>query len=1299
MNRRPDWFAIQRRFLASVPRVSASLAIATGMVVLTGWALNMPVLESLGLGPTAMKANAAVGLILTGIALWFAARLTGRIAAAAVVLLAAVTLAEFVAGRDFGIDQLLVVDRATDLPGPGRMALNTALGFLLLGAALLQTPSSSARRRRAAEIASGIVVLLTYVTVVSLLLGVDMYAGGVEPYFRMAWATAFIFGALSVGVVAAVPNSWFVARVMDRGTTGIFVRRLLPIAIGAPIALGWLRLLGQNAGLYDTLFGSALDIVVPSALLFAGVMWSLSVIERTDQKRRVADEALRESEERQRLAVDAAQIGMWFWNALESDLYFTPLCKKLFGLDGDEKMSYARFEAALHPDDRARTREIIQRSWEERTDYRIEHRTVWRDGSVHWLAALGRSHYDANGRGVSMMGVSLDIDDRKRAEQEVAEVQARFRALVEHSWDPIVAFAADGTITYASPAVSRVLGYAVDELLGRSAFELIAPDSREFVAERMKESRRRPGEQVPVHAHLLAKNGSWRLFEGIFTNLLDEPGVRGIVTNMRDVTDQRRTEEQVRLLTLAVEQGPAAVLITDRSGKIDYVNQKFTEDTGYAMEEVRGKNASLLSSDLTPLTQYEQLWKTILSGNVYHGEIQNRKKSGMLFWNDVQVSPVRNDAGEITHFLGVQTDITDRKLTDEALRESNDRFRQLAENIHEVFFLIDAQFRETLYINSAYETIWGRSRESLYENPRSFLDLVPADDRVRLLAYIGAIQRGEDPGVIEFRAVKPDGDVRWVLAKGGSIRDANGEVYRLSGIALDITERRAAQAQLEESLGRFRAIVDASFDAITIAQDGIIRDVNKGFLKTFGVERVEDAVGRSVLDFVADESRAGVAQRVELNVDGADEIVGKRTDGKKILLETTSKTHTMDGRPVRITAVRDVTESRALQQQFLQSQKMEAIGQLAGGVAHDFNNLLTVIKSYGAFLLEDTLGEADRRDSVEQIVSAADRAATLTRQLLAFSRRQLLDPKVLNLNAVVTDIEKMLRRVVTERIAFRTALHEPLGTVRADAGQIEQVIVNLAVNARDAMPSGGELIVATANVEVSGAAAVASSGQRPGRWVMIRVSDTGTGIDEATRARIFEPFFTTKERGMGTGLGLSTTQGIVEQSGGYVRVESEVGRGSTFEVYLPRLDIAAERRADEVTGPKPLRGTERVLVVEDEASVRLLVTRMLTSFGYTVLEARDGREALGLALKLDVPPDLVLTDIVMPRMSGREMIAALRERWPAVRVLFMSGYSEQAVADPAVFASNAVFIAKPFRPKQLLRKVRDTLDTPWSPAP
>jgi PAS domain S-box-containing protein len=1298
MNDRPDESAMQRRVVASLPRASAILAIAAGTVVLTGWALDMAALESLGLGPTVMKANTAVGLILAGIALWFAPRRRGRIAAAAVVLLAVVTLAEFATDRAFGIDQLLFIDRDTALPGPGRMALNTALGFLLLGAALLQLSSASARRRRAAEVASGAVALLALVTVMSRLLGVDLLAGGVQPYLRMAWATAITFGALSVGVIAAVPDSWFVARITDRGPAGILARRLLPIAIGAPIALGWLRLLGQNAGLYDTRFGIALEILFAIALLIVGIMWSVAGLERAEAKRRIADAALRESEERQRLAVDGAQLGMWFWHVPTDVLDFTPLCKKLFGLDAGQQVTYAVFEAALHPDDRAHTKEVLQRSWDERTDVRIEYRTVWRDGSVHWLKALGRSHYDANGRVERMTGVVLDIDDRKRADLKMDEVQARFRALVEHSWDTITVLDVNGIITYASPATRRVLGYAEGEFFGRSAFELIAPDSREFVAERMQESRRRPGEQVPVHAHLLHKNGSWRLFEGIFTNLLDEPGVRGIVANIRDITDQRRAEEQVRLLTLALDQGPAAVLMTDRSGSIEYVNRKFTEDTGYTLDESRGQNPRFLRSGVAPQAQYELLWKTIQSGNVYHGELQNRKKDGALFWNDVQISPVRDDAGEITHFLGVQTDITDRKRAQAALSESNERFHQFADNIDEVFFLMDAQFRETLYINPAYDTIWGRSRESLYENPWSFLDPIPAEDRERLMAYIGALQRGKDPGSIEFRVEKPDGDVRYVLSKGAPIRNASGEVYRISGIALDVTERRAVQTALEESLDRFRAIIDASFDAISIAQDGIIREVNHGFLKTFGVERIEDAFGRSVLDFVAEESRADVARRVALNIEGADEIVGQRTDGKKILLVTTSKAHTMGGRPARITAVRDVTEARALQHQLLQSQKMEAIGQLAGGVAHDFNNLLTVIKSYGAFLLEESLDDAERRESVEQIVAAADRAAALTRQLLAFSRRQMLDPRVLNLNTVVTDIEKMLRRIVTERISFRTALREPLGTVRADVGQIEQVIVNLAVNARDAMPSGGELTIATANTEVSEDAAAAKSGQRPGRWVTITVSDTGTGIDEATRARMFEPFFTTKERGLGTGLGLSTTLGIVEQSGGYVRVESEVGRGSTFEVSLPRLDVAVEKRAEEETGPKRIRGTERVLVVEDEASVRLLVTKVLASFGYTVLEARDGREALALALKLDVPPDLVVTDVVMPRMSGREMVAALRKRWPAVRVLFMSGYSEEAVADPVVLASDAVFIAKPFRPKQLASKVREALDASLSPA-
>src|SRR5438874_2635176 len=368
---------------------------------------------------------------------------------------------------------------------------------------------------------------------------------------------------------------------------------------------------------------------------------------------------------------------------------------------------------------------------------------------------------------------------------------------------------------------------------------------------------------------------------------------------------------------------------------------------------------------------------------------------------------------------------------------------------------------------------------------------------------------------------------------------------------------------------------------------------------------------------------------------------------------------------------------RRSEEQLRQAQKMEAVGRLAGGIAHDFNNLLTVITSYGGLLLEDLAPDDSRRDDVEQIRKAAEGAAALTRQLLAFSRQQVLEPKVLDLRAIIAGTEKLLRRLIGADVQLATSLASDLGAVKADPGQLEQIIINLAVNARDAMPGGGRLTIeATDMEEVEG---------RPGRWVILAVSDTGIGMDEQTKARIFEPFFTTKESGKGTGLGLATVYGIVKQAGGFIWVDSEPGRGTSFEVYLPRVD---EPVAPAITRPAPAepgRGTETVLLVEDAPAVRLVTRQVLERYGYTVLEAPTGDMALRLAAKHHGPIHLLLTDVVMPGLSGRQLAGQLSQLRSEMKVLYVSGYTDTV-------ESGVAYLQKPFAPEALARRVRDVLD-------
>jgi PAS domain S-box-containing protein len=761
--------------------------------------------------------------------------------------------------------------------------------------------------------------------------------------------------------------------------------------------------------------------------------------------------------------------------------------------------------------------------------------------------------------------------------------------------------------------------------------------------------------------------------------------------------DRRRGEDAIRELSVAVDHGPASVLITDVDGRIRYVNERFTRITGYSAAEALGQTPRMLNSGATPEHVYRDLWTAIKSGREWRGEIQNRRKSGELFWNAVSISPIRDASGQIARFVGVQEDITARKQAEAALEDREQRFRQVVENIREVFFVVDAQFRETLYISPAYEEVWGRSCQSAYDDPSSFLEPVHPEDRVRLQASIARVQQGEDPGDEEFRVVRPDGGIVWVLGRSVPIRNAAGEVYRIAGVALDITERRRAEDALRANERRLRTLFE-TVNLIVLMLDANARVdyVNPYFLNLTGYTRDEAFGSNWVERFLPKAQQAelsGVFRELlerDVHPHYRNPIVTKAGEERTISWHNTVL-RDAQGRPTGTLSIgEDITEHQRLEEQFRQAQKMEAVGRLAGGVAHDFNNLLTVITSYSTLLLDD-MGAADpRREDLEEIRKAAAGAAGLTRQLLAFSRQQVLEPRVLDLNAVVAGAGKMLQRLIGEDVALVTVLSPDLGSVKADPGQIEQVIMNLAVNARDAMPDGGKLTIETVNVELGETYTQEHRPVSPGPYVLLSVSDTGTGMDESTKAHLFEPFFTTKEQGRGTGLGLATVYGIVKQSGGFIWVYSEPSHGTTFKIYLPRVN---EPAGDLQQGQplESLRGTETILLAEDAAGVRAVAREVLKRNGYSVMEASDGRAALDLAASHSGPIHLLVTDVIMPEMSGRQLADRLREGRPELKVLFVSGYTDDAIIRHGILEPGIAFLQKPFTPDALARKVREVL--------
>jgi two-component system, cell cycle sensor histidine kinase and response regulator CckA len=506
-------------------------------------------------------------------------------------------------------------------------------------------------------------------------------------------------------------------------------------------------------------------------------------------------------------------------------------------------------------------------------------------------------------------------------------------------------------------------------------------------------------------------------------------------------------------------------------------------------------------------------------------------------------------------------------------------------------------------------------------------------------------------------------------------------------------QRARAESALAAAEGRFRTLVEQSIVGFYIIQDDRFTYVNPKLAEILGYSTAE-LTSRPVLEFIAAEDRPLAAENIRKRLAGTVASIRYalrlvHRDGRIVHVDVHGTRTEYAGGPAILGVLMDVTEHRRATEQLRQAQKMEAIGRLAGGVAHDFNNMLTVIFSYSEMLLDLLEGQERARTYTQEIYKAGERAALLTRQLLAFSRKQILDPVVLDLNGVVRDVEKMLGRVIGEDFGLKTVLAGDLSPVKVDPGQVEQVVMNLVLNARDAMPQGGKITVETANVELDENYARSHPDVRPGRYAMLAVSDTGHGMDEATKARVFEPFFTTKEPGKGTGLGLATVYGIVKQSGGSIGVYSEPGHGAAFKVYFP---VVAESAAAVQAQPRPatLHGTETVLVVEDEAEVRILTRTALENHGYTVLEASRGEEALEVAD--GHPIHLLVTDVVMPGLNGRQVAESLRACQPALKVLFISGYTDDAVVRHGVLQAEAAFLQKPFTAAGLANKVREVLD-------
>jgi two-component system cell cycle sensor histidine kinase/response regulator CckA len=887
-------------------------------------------------------------------------------------------------------------------------------------------------------------------------------------------------------------------------------------------------------------------------------------------------------------------------------------------------------------------------------------------------------------------------------------------------------------VQMCNPAFEQLFQHRQADILGVELDALLTCD--EFHGEALRFSERAAtGEVVRANTRRRRRDGSFVEVQVTCVPLQQDGKIVGCYGIYQDITErcaaERAQQEAEKKLSLLFENAVEGIFQTTVDGQLLSVNPALARMCGYSSPVEMLATVHDIGKDFyaDPQTRLEFQREMEERGAVEAFEYQLRKKNGALIWISENARVIRDADGRVTAYEGTMEDITERKrselerqITFEIIHGVN-----VTDNLDELLYLIHQSLNKVLYAENCFVALYesasgmfhfpffvdqfdeapppqqvGRSCTAyVYRTGRAMLipqqvfDRLAADGEVELVgtpspSWLGVPLRtpAATIGVLvvqhyENEAAYTERDLEFLASVGGQI-----------ALAID---RKRAEEKIRESEARLRVLVEQLPAVLwTVSKDLCFTSALGAGLTRLGL-KPNQIVGVSLFDYFETPDPAFLPIAAHRRAIGGEPTT--------FHVEWKGGSYTCHVEPLRtaegelqgaICMALDITDRRQLEEQLRQAQKMEAVGRLAGGIAHDFNNLLMVIQGY-ADLMTERLAEGDPlRRNAEQIQTASQRATSLTRQLLAFSRKQMLAPKVLSIQSVVTEMEKILRRLIGEDVQLETSSVADLGLVKADRSQIEQVILNLAVNARDAMPEGGRLTIETANVDLDESFSHSSVMLSPGPYVMLAVTDNGCGMDVETQAHIFEPFFTTKEKGKGTGLGLATVYGIVKQSGGYVWVYSEPGRGTSFKVYLPRVwdEQTMPGRDRRIEGQRLPQGTETVLLVEDEKGVRELAREYLEMTGYTVIEAENGHTALELAALHSGPIHLLMTDVVMPGISGRELSERVKTIRPEIRVLFMSGYTDQAVVHHGILETDAVLLQKPFTVAALAAKLRDILN-------
>ena len=984
---------------------------------------------------------------------------------------------------------------------------------------------------------------------------------------------------------------------------------------------------------------------------------------------------------------------------------------------------------------------MYERALAAHAPFQTEYRLRRADGEYRWVFETAIPRLSAIGEFDGFIGSVIDITDRRRAEDAVRESEERFRFMADAA--PVMMWLDDENAgcTYFSKPWLDFTGRKLEAELGLGWLDGVHPEDAERI--RAIEAAARP-ERQPFHMEYRL-----RRHDGEYRWILDTAHPRftpaglfaGYIGSSIDITDRKRGEEDLRVqhefLRKVIDTQPSLVFAKDWEGRFTMANQSVAEIYGTTVENLVGKSDAHFNTNRDEVDRFLQDDREVMRSRrpkLIAEEPVTDARSRLTRWFQTIKVPFVPAGGGPPQVLGVSTDISARKRA-ERLQSALYRIAATtssAEDIDEFYAAVHGIVGELMYAKNFYVALYEPRTDTLsFPYFVDEADPRPAPKRLGkgLTEYV--LRTGQPLLALEedFNAMVARGDVEligswsvdWLgvpLKRGGTtfgvlVVQSYDHRFRFGGAEKEVLtfvsqqiavalERKRAQDAVQESEERYRLLFERNLAGVyrtTIA--GRILECNEAMAHIFGYASREEILGRDIRTlYPSDEDWQGFREALfQFRNLSNYEMRGERKDKSAVwTLETAALlADETAGEVIVEGTATDITERKLLEEQLRQSQKMEAIGQLAGGIAHDFNNLLTTVLGYSDMALRQLPEKDPVRSEIEEIQKAGERAANLTRQLLAFSRKQVFEPKLIDLNGLIDDSSRMLGRLCGEHIRLVTQLEPSLGSVRADPGQLEQVLSNLVVNARDAMPAGGTLTIRTRNADVDAGSSRRHFGIGPGHYIVLSVSDTGQGLDTETQKRVFEPFFTTKEKSRGTGLGLATVYGIVSQSGGQIFVASEPGRGATFAVYLLREGAAVHASGSSGAGAVR-RGSETILLVEDEEAVRNLTRRLLESNGYTVLPAASAEQALEVAQNHEGRIDMLLTDVIMSGLSGPDLSRQLLGQQPSLRVLYVSGYPDETMASEGILDPSASFLQKPFTPDTLARKVREVLDAPASAA-